>query len=88
MYVRGDGDSLELLQPEHQGTRTQDLLPVFQDAGQFYWGTRAAWLESKPFFDTGTRFVELPSWRAIDIDRPEDWAMAERLFAAMQGQSE
>jgi len=79
----GDG-SPQLLQPEHRATRTQDLLPIYHDSGQFYWGTRDAWMERRAFFGPRTRFVELPPWRAYDIDRPEDWTMAENLFAAMQ----
>lgn len=81
-FTRGEGGSPELLYPEHQATRTQDLPPVFHDAGQFYWGKREAWLSDLPFFGPRTRFVELPEWRAVDIDRPEDWTMAEKLFAA------
>ena len=81
-FVRGaDGDPV-LVQPEHEGTRTQDLPTVFHDAGQFYWGKREAWHQVRPFFGPRTRFIELPPWRAQDIDRPEDWAMAEKLFDA------
>ena len=83
-FVRAPDGSPKLLQPEHHATRTQDLPPVFHDAGQFYWGTREAWIERRPFFGARTRFVELPPWRAYDIDRSEDWAMAERLFEATQ----
>ena len=81
-FLRSDDGSPQLLQPEHQSTRTQDLAPVYHDSGQFYWGTREAWMERRPFFGNRTRFVELPPWRAYDIDRDEDWEMAERLFAA------
>jgi len=80
----GNG-SPQFTQPEHRGTRTQDLPPVFHDSGQFYWGMRDAWLEKRPFFSDRTRFLEMPEWRAVDIDRPEDWERAERLFAAAQG---
>ena len=81
-FLRGADGSPEILQSEHRGTRTQDLPPVFHDAGQYYWGTREAWVERRPFFGPRTRFVELPHWRAVDIDNPEDWELAEKLFAA------
>ena len=84
-FVSAPDGSPEFLQPEHRTTRTQDLPAVFHDSGQFYWGTRDAWLQKRPFFGPRTRFVELPEWRAVDIDRPEDWHIAERLFAATQG---
>lgn len=87
-FLRAADGSPELLQPEHQATRTQDLPPVYHDSGQFYWGTREAWMERRPFFGPRTRFVELPPWRACDIDRDEDWTMAERLFAAMRAEDE
>jgi N-acylneuraminate cytidylyltransferase len=87
-FLRSGGGSPQLLQPQHQATRTQDLPPVFHDSGQFYWGTREAWMERRPFFGRRTRFVELPPWRACDIDSSDDWTMAERLFAAMQAHGE
>ena len=87
-FLRDAEGSPRLVQPEYEATRTQDLPPVFHDAGQFYWGTRDAWIERRPFFGPRTRFVELPPWRALDVDRSEDWAMAERLFAAMQARGE
>ena len=87
-FLRASDGSVQLLQPEHLATRTQDLPPVYHDAGQFYWGSCEAWMERRPFFGPRTRFVELPLWRAYDIDRSEDWTMAERLFAAMQTDAE
>ena len=83
-FVAGDDGSPKLIQPEHQTTRTQDLPPVFHDSGQFYWGTRKAWSERRAFFGPRTRFIELPPSRAWDIDRPEDWEIAEALFATMR----
>ena len=87
-FLRAADGSPQLLHPEHQATRTQDLPPVYHDAGQFYWGTRQAWMEGRPFFGSRTRFLELPPWRAWDIDRDEDWTMAEGLFKAMQAHGE
>ena len=81
-FFRGAEGAPKLVQPEHETTRTQDLEPIYHDAGQFYWGTCQAWLERRPFFGSRTRFIELPPWRAQDIDREEDWTMAEQLFAA------
>jgi N-acylneuraminate cytidylyltransferase len=75
------------LQPEHQSTRTQDLPPVYHDAAQFYWGSCDAWMERRPFFGARTRFIELPAWRAHDIDLEDDWTRAEQLFAALQARS-
>ena len=87
-FLRAEEGSPQLLQPEHHATRTQDLPPVYHDSGQFYWGTREAWMERRPFFGSSSRFIELPPWRAQDIDRDEDWTMAERMFAAMRADGE
>ena len=87
-FLRAADGSPELLQPQHQTTRTQDLPPIYHDSGQFYWGTCDAWMERRPFFGQRTRFVELPAWRAHDIDREDDWTIAERLFSATQAHGE
>lgn len=72
------------LQPEHQHTRTQDLEPAFHDAGQFYWGRADAWLAGRPIHAGGVGY-ELPAWRVVDIDTPDDWLRAERLQQALAG---
>ncbi len=71
------------LYPEHLTMRTQDLVPAFHDAGQFYWGTVAAW-QSGRSAHAGGRGLVLAADRAVDIDTPDDWARAEALFLARQ----
>lgn len=83
-FVKGPEGDPRLLQPEHRATRTQDLPPVYHDAGQFYWGRAQAFIENRPFFDTRTRFIEVPQTRAWDIDNEEDWTIAEALFAGLR----
>jgi pseudaminic acid cytidylyltransferase len=73
---RPDG-SCEMIQPEHRHTRSQDLEEAYHDAGQFYWGTRDAWLSNRPAFGAQSRLFVLPRWRVQDIDTPEDWHRAE-----------
>ncbi len=65
--------------PEYTATRTQDLEPAYYDAGQFYWGTAAAWLRGESPHKTGKGLV-IPDWRVADIDTPNDWARAEILY--------
>lgn len=76
--------SVAMFNPEHFMTRSQDLEEAWHDAGQFYWGTAAAWLAEKPLFADGSVPVKLPRYRVQDIDTPEDWTRAEWLFKAMQ----
>lgn len=73
--------AMALMQREFELTRSQDLPTAYYDAGQFYWGSAAAWRERRPIYGHRTTFIELPAERAIDIDTPEDWAMAERQFS-------
>lgn len=70
---------IEMFFPEHFATRSQDLPIALHDAGQFYWGRTAAWLESRRIFDKRSKPVVIPRWRVQDIDTPEDWKRAEML---------
>ena len=72
---------VQMFQPEHLLTRSQDLQPAFHDAAQFYWGTGQAWLNRKPVFSNQSVPLILPAHRVQDIDTPQDWVRAEQLFA-------
>jgi len=77
---------VEMFNPEHFNTRSQDLEDAYHDAGQFYWGRAQAWLQGRQIFSPGALPVLLPRHRVQDIDTPEDWERAEWLFKAMQAQ--
>lgn len=77
-------ERVEMFQPEHFGTRSQDLEEAWHDAGQFYWGKASAWLAGKSLFSQVAAPVPLPRHRVQDVDTPEDWDRAEWLFKAMQ----
>lgn len=81
--IRDDG-RVEMFQPEQFHTRSQDLIEAFHDAGQFYWGSPAAWMEERSIFSAAAVPVVLPRHRVQDIDTPEDWTRAEWLFKAMR----
>lgn len=63
--------------PEYAQTRSQDLEPLYHDAGQFYC------LSVKSFFEQNVVVMEktvplvLPELEVQDIDTQEDWEMAE-----------
>lgn len=71
---------VEMFQPQHFNTRSQDLEEAWHDAGQFYWGKAKAWLELRPIFSSGAIPVPLPRHRVQDIDTPDDWERAELMF--------
>ena len=79
-FQKLEDDSLRMLYPEHYHTRSQDLPKVWHDAGQFYWGTRNAWMEERDLFSHRSTIVPIPRLRAIDIDTPDDWEFAEALY--------
>lgn len=72
---------MEMFQPEHALTRSQDLEEAYHDVGQFYWGRRNAWMEETTIIGPDAAPLIIPRLRAQDIDTPEDWDRAERLFA-------
>lgn len=75
---RGPDGLVQMVQPEHENTRSQDLPELFHDAGQFYWGTGAAWSARRPIYGRALPLL-VPRHRVQDIDTPEDWARAELL---------
>jgi pseudaminic acid cytidylyltransferase len=65
-------------------TRTQDIKKRFHDAGQFYFSSSKTWLDmNKAVF----RGIDIPNWRAIDIDNIEDWKRAEIIFRYLKEKS-
>jgi pseudaminic acid cytidylyltransferase len=83
-FTRAAGGAMAMLFPQHRLSRSQDLAPVYHDAGQFYWGRTEAWLEGRAIFGDRSGFIELPSWRVQDIDTPDDWTRAEHLHEIIE----
>jgi len=86
LRIRPDG-AVEPIWPENALVRSQDLEPAYHDAGQFYWGTTAAWAAAEPIHSARSVPVVLPAHRVQDIDTEEDWVRAEHLFAALRQES-
>ncbi|MCU0868891.1 MAG: pseudaminic acid cytidylyltransferase [Burkholderiales bacterium] len=84
LWVDQDG-AITMREPEHRGTRTQDLRAAYHDAGQFCWGQAAAFMAGTPTLSTASVAVVLPRERVVDIDTPEDWVVAEALHRALHG---
>lgn len=84
MFMAPEG--LQLLYPEFAKTRSQDLVETFHDAGQFYWGKAAAFLNDTPLFSPASAPVVLPRYRVQDIDTLEDWTRAEIMFKVLQAE--
>jgi len=80
-------NQVAMFQPENFAVRSQDLEAAWHDAGQFYWGTTAAWLAQKPIFNSHSIGIKIPRHRVQDIDTPEDWTRAEILYRVLQEQA-
>lgn len=80
---RKNSGLLESFYPEYEQMRTQDLEQAFYDAGQFYWGHRLSWLSNPKIHNSGVGLI-IPKWRAVDLDTPQDWERAERMFEAQK----
>jgi N-acylneuraminate cytidylyltransferase len=79
--LRSNDDArIEMIYPEHESTRSQDLETALHDAGQFYWGKAEAFLLGKPLLSKFTTPYLLPSYRVQDIDTLDDWKRAELLY--------
>jgi N-acylneuraminate cytidylyltransferase len=83
LRLTGDGRA-EMFWPENFGKRSQDLPEAYHDAGQFYWGDTARYGEAGKLFNSRSVPVLLPRSRVQDIDTPEDWDAAERLYRLLQ----
>lgn len=75
------GGRVAMFQPENYETRSQDLEQAYHDAGQFYWGSAAAFLDDLPLFSEHAVPVLLPRSQVQDIDTLEDWDRAELIFS-------
>jgi N-acylneuraminate cytidylyltransferase len=73
--------------PQFIERRSQDLEDAYHDAGQFYWGRAAAFMEGLPLFDAHSAPVILPRHRVQDIDTQEDWERAEKMYFAWHCQT-
>ncbi len=61
--------------------RSQDLEKIYHDAGQFYWcRTNNFKKNSKILIDDTIPYI-LKNIESVDIDTPEDWEHAKKIFA-------
>lgn len=66
-----------MVYPENMNKRSQDLVPRYHDAGQFYWMNVEAFLKEKKIFTNNTGSIILDEMEVQDIDNETDWKLAE-----------
>ena len=74
---------LEMITPEYEFYRSNDLEESYHDAGQFYWFDSKKILTEKKVFSKESYPVLLPSYLVVDIDTEEDWIRAELMKKAI-----
>ncbi len=74
---------LRFAHPEFETARSQDLEPLFHDAGQFYFFRVESFLREKSFFRGEVAYLELSEMEVQDIDNETDWKLAELKYALM-----
>lgn len=67
--------------PENAQVRSQDLEPMYHDAGQFYFFRTNAFLTTKQILGDNTGGMIISEMDAHDIDNEEDWKIAEFKFS-------
>ncbi|NOY76034.1 MAG: pseudaminic acid cytidylyltransferase [Kiritimatiellaeota bacterium] len=75
-----DKGELEMMWPEYELTRSNDIPEAYHDAGQFYWLDVSVFKREKRMFGAKALPVILPRVLVQDIDSPEDWETAEVLY--------
>ncbi|HYF67649.1 MAG TPA: pseudaminic acid cytidylyltransferase [Ohtaekwangia sp.] len=69
---------VKMVWPEYQNSRSQDLKPVFHDAGQWYWFNLKTPIEA--LFTSNSGSLILSEEEVQDIDTITDWKLAEMKY--------
>lgn len=72
-----ENGKIAMFQPENKDKRSQDLVPAYHDAGQFYWLEIPSFLQKKEIFSSNSGAIILEEMQVQDIDTPVDWQIAE-----------
>ena len=81
LFVRGG--NVQMVYPNNIDTRSQDLEPIYHDAGQFYITSIKSLKQNEQLFCEKTIPFILPETEVQDIDTPEDWQVAEAKYTAV-----
>jgi pseudaminic acid cytidylyltransferase len=71
---------VNMIQPEHLNTRTQDLEKSFHDAGQWYWMKK----DVNSLFTEASKAIVLSEMEGQDIDTVDDWKLAELKYELLK----
>lgn len=77
---------LVMREPEHSRTRSQDLDPLYHDAGQFYWFKTERFLATKDLLSGMIAPYLMPELEVQDIDTETDWLLAEQKYLLLRSE--
>lgn len=76
-------NKIEMIHPENELKRSQDLEGTYHDAGQFYWVNTEKFLASGKLFSSNSGSIVLNEMQVQDIDTETDWRLAELKYALL-----
>lgn len=79
-----ESERLMMIHPENMYKRSQDLMPAYHDAGQFYCLKYDSFIKQKKLFADFTVPFVIPESEVQDIDNDEDWRIAEIKYRLLQ----
>lgn len=82
--LKADRGLLEMIHPETESVRSQDLTKSYYDAGQFYWFRVKEYLTAGGCLKAGALPFEIDARHSQDIDEEADWAYAEFKYQFLQ----
>lgn len=71
---------ISMVSPEYIACRSQDLEPLYHDAGQFYMSHVASFIQEKTFWGNNTAGLVLSELEVQDLDTLTDWTLAEMKY--------
>ena len=77
--------TLALREPEHLRSRSQDLEPMYHDAGQYYWYKTEAFKTNPNIMSINPLAIITPEEEVQDIDTLDDWKLAEVKYRGAVG---
>lgn len=69
-----------MVYPEYAASRSQDLEPIYHDAGQFYAARTSSFIQERTFWGKNTASLVLSELEVQDLDTLTDWALAEMKY--------
>ncbi len=71
---------LKPMWPELIRKQSQRIKPLIASNGTLYWSGTEWFLENKNYYSGKIKAYEIPYYRAVDIDTPEDYKFVKELF--------